>query len=101
MKCVNPTETGPAPTAIGCNVRLPMGTWVENAIRGETYILREDGRRPVLPGEFNGANYLDLLHSDPPSPSRRTAMLAGVGCLFALMVVAWLLASRLRKAVAG
>ena len=25
MKCVNPTETGPAPTAIGCNVRLPMG----------------------------------------------------------------------------
>jgi hypothetical protein len=41
------------------------GTWVRNYIRDERYILREDGKRPVIDGEFDGSNYEQILHSDP------------------------------------
>ena len=49
-------------------VALPPGTWVHDYAKKETYILREGGkRRPVLPGEFDGTNYEQLLHSEPPA----------------------------------
>lgn len=47
-------------------LNLPTGTWVSDRDTKEDYILRANGkRRPILPGEFNGANYEQLLHSEP------------------------------------
>jgi hypothetical protein len=46
----------------------PPGTWVRDYITNETYILLEGGKkRPILPGEFDGKNYEELLHSKPAS----------------------------------
>jgi hypothetical protein len=55
--------------------QLPFlpGTWVNDRIKNESYILREGGKhRPVLPGEFNGKNYEQIRDSEPPvRPSPR------------------------------
>jgi len=49
----------------------PAGTWVNDLTTKESYILLEGGKkRPVLPGEWNGKNYEELLHSKPRQPSR-------------------------------
>jgi len=35
-------------------------------VKSENYILRANGeKRPVLPGEYNGKNYQELLESEP------------------------------------
>jgi len=45
---------------------LPTGTWVSDRDTQEDYILRANGkRRPILPGEFNGSNYEELLRTEP------------------------------------
>lgn len=47
----------------------PVGTWVHDYTTKETYILlKDDKKRPILRGEFNGKNYEELLHSKPASP---------------------------------
>jgi hypothetical protein len=49
------------------NNGFPHGTWVRDHLSDTTYIVR-DGRqrRAVLPGEFTGDNYEQLLNSEPP-----------------------------------
>lgn len=50
----------------------PYGTWVRNYDTNERYLVRKDGeRRPILPGEFTGTNYEELLNSDPPGKGGR------------------------------
>jgi hypothetical protein len=50
---------------------VPQGTWVNDYVRGERYILREDGtRRMIAPGEYNGHNYKQLLEQEGPGPQR-------------------------------
>ncbi len=49
---------------------IPFGpdTWVQNYVTKESYILKANGiKRPVLPGEFTGDNFRDMLRADPPS----------------------------------
>ncbi len=48
--------------------RRSGGTWVHDADTKEEYLLRANGKRPVLPGEFNGRNYDELLRSEPTEP---------------------------------
>jgi hypothetical protein len=51
--------------------RWPIGTWSQNYTTKESCILLEGGKkRPIKPGEFNGKNYDELLHSEPRQPSR-------------------------------
>jgi RNA polymerase sigma factor (sigma-70 family) len=53
---------------------LPVGTWVQDSDSKEEYLLRANGKRPVLPGEFNGHNYKELLRTEPPKqPIKRPA----------------------------
>lgn len=70
-------------------ITYPPGTWVRNYITDERYILREgDDKRPILPGEYDGENYEELLHSDPVSPSasnRWPLVVTTVICLVALV----------------
>jgi RNA polymerase sigma factor (sigma-70 family) len=47
---------------------LPVGTWVQDSDSKEEYLLRANGKRPVLPGEFNGHNYEELLRTEPTKP---------------------------------
>jgi len=52
-------------------LKYPVGTWIQDYTTKETYILLKDGKkRPILPGEYNGKNYEELLHSKPRQPSR-------------------------------
>jgi len=52
-------------------LNYPFGTWVQDYTTKESYILLEGGKkRPILPREFNGKNYDELLHSKPRQPSR-------------------------------
>jgi hypothetical protein len=54
------------------DVSYPVGTWVNNCVTDERYLLLENGKkRPILPGEFNGENYEDLLHSEPGSQLKK------------------------------
>lgn len=72
-------------------IEYPAGTWVHDYLTDEEYILRAEGeRRPILPGEFNGRNYEQLLRSDPPrnGPSKRVLMLAVSTVLFIALVIA-------------
>lgn len=50
---------------------FPAGTWVQNLVTGESYIIR-DGlpHREVLPGEYTGENYQSILSTEPPSQSK-------------------------------
>jgi RNA polymerase sigma factor (sigma-70 family) len=58
-------------------LKLPLGTWVTDSDTKEVYLLRANGKRPILPGEFNGHNYEELLRTEPtkrpiqPPPRRR------------------------------
>jgi hypothetical protein len=47
-------------------VQYPEGTWVRNYDTGERYIQRKHDKRPIPPGEYDGKNYEQLLHSEPP-----------------------------------
>lgn len=77
----------------------PPGTWVHNYVTDEEYIVREGGDvRPILPGEFDGSNYEQLLHSDPPSPGRRRLLLMFViNALILLVASAWFFYFRKRR----
>jgi hypothetical protein len=47
-------------------VVLPVGTWVQDGVTKESYILRANGeKRTVKLGEYNSNNYQQLLESDP------------------------------------
>lgn len=53
-------------------VQFPSGTWVHNYYTEKEYIVRDGGDiRPILPGEYNGTNYEQLLHSNPPRLLRK------------------------------
>jgi hypothetical protein len=72
------------------DIQFPPGTWVTDTINNETYIVREGGkRRPVVSGEFNGKNYEQLLHSNPPFRGWWTILvIANVAILAAIIGVA-------------
>lgn len=81
------------------DLQLPPGTWVNDYLKDETYILREGGvRRPIIPGEYDGYNYKRLLERDPPAHPR-LAMLIGFNfsILFLMIVVIVLYRRRLRR----
>ncbi len=72
-------------------IRFPVGTWVQNNITKEAYIVRDQGqKRPVLAGEFNGTNYLELLNSEPgdnlaPKTFRLYLILANLAVIAAIV----------------
>lgn len=67
-------------------LEFPVGTWVENRITKESYILKAGGgKRIVLPGEFTGDNYEQLLNTDPHA---RTNWLIAIGVIAVIAVVA-------------
>ena len=50
----------------------PSGTWVRNHITDERYLVRDGGKkRPIQLGEFDGTNYQQILHSEPPGQTSR------------------------------
>jgi hypothetical protein len=54
------------------DVKYPPGTWIHNYITDKEYIIRDDNKdRPIHPGEFDGKNYDQLLHSEPPGQTIR------------------------------
>lgn len=70
------------------DIPLPDGTWVQNNVTDETHILRKGGqKREVLPGEFDGNNYEQLLHTDPPGKARRWLALVLVGVAAVLVTL--------------
>jgi hypothetical protein len=83
-------------------IELPVGTWVnkhpaKEGEPGETYLLRKDGKRSILPGEFDGGNYQELLSTDPAGGGARTATVI-VLCLLGVVAVALLVMSWFRRA---
>jgi hypothetical protein len=99
-------EINPELPAGTFDVTLPLGTWVNKqpAKEGdpaESYLLRADGKRHVGPGEFDGSNYEQLLHSDPPpgGSGRTWWVVLGFAAVGAGAMV-WLLASRSNRAPA-
>jgi len=80
-------------------VEFPVGTYVRDYEADTTYILREGGeRRPVLPGEFTGENYEELLHSDPPSSGRsRLWIVVSVNAVLLALVGTWFFYFRKRR----
>jgi hypothetical protein len=57
------------------DLQFPPGTWVNDADH-RSYILRPDGtKRVIIPGEFNGHNYKQLLEEDLPSQARMWMLL--------------------------
>ena len=68
-------------------LRLPPGTWVNDYVKKEKYILRDGGvRRPIVHGEFNGSNYRQLLEHDPPG-QRRFWLLVAVNLAICLVLI--------------
>lgn len=83
-------------------IQYPDGTWVKNYDTHERYILRGKGdRRPVLDGEFDGTNYQQLLHSDPPGGGRGrwfwTLLAANITLLIAIVAVGFYYRRRVRR----
>jgi hypothetical protein len=71
------------------SVQYTPGTWVEDLINKETYIVRETDKRPVLPREFDGKTYEELLNSDPPrKPGLTILVIINVAILIAIIGVA-------------
>jgi len=71
-------------------IALPPGTWVRNYITGECYILREGGeKRPILPGEYTGDNYEELLRSDPMSGEGKLRWFLGAVVVAVGALAAW------------
>jgi hypothetical protein len=84
------------------DLRLPPGTWVNDYLNGETYILREGGvRRPIVPGEYDGYNYKRLLVENPPAQKRLLVLIGvNVGILFLIIVFVVLYRRGLRRSLA-
>lgn len=83
-------------------VDYPDGTEVSNLLTDEWYILREGGhKRPILPGEFTGDNYQQLLQSDPPGTGRGawfwTLLASNVALFIAIVVVGLNYRRRVRR----
>jgi hypothetical protein len=54
------------------DIQYPPGTWVHNYITDKEYIIRDGNKdRPIQPGEFDGKNYDQLLHSELPGQTSR------------------------------
>ena len=80
-------------------IQFPVGTWVQNNITNEAYIVRENGgKRLILPGEFNGTNYRELLESEPGPVRRRAWSLYFIGGNIAAIAVIIYLMVRRRSA---
>jgi hypothetical protein len=80
---------------------LPDGTWVSNVITNEDYILQAGGkRRDVKPGEFDGDNYQQLLHSDPPGHNRRWPLIALLISVPILLVTVFVIRRYRRRSTA-
>jgi hypothetical protein len=84
-------------------IEYPLGTWMNNRITDESYILREGGnKRPVVPGEFTGRNYEQLRDSDPPgSGSRSGAWMALLAALVLALTAALVIIVRRRRRLLG
>ncbi len=60
-------------------IEFPAGTWVSDYTTGERYIVEDDGRkRPVLPGEFTGDNYDEIVSTAPGQAGRSLVRGEGV-----------------------
>jgi hypothetical protein len=81
-------------------LKIPPGTWVNDDVLKEKYIMREGGeKRPIVPGEFNGTNFDELLHSDPPGFFRWTRVAGFVFTTVILgIVIRWYLRRQRRAA---
>jgi hypothetical protein len=84
-------------------VTYPVGTWVNDYPNKETYLLLKNGKkRPILPGEYTGKNYDELLYGKSMSWAeiRRRAIV--VTCLVGVVVLgSWLFLRRRRRAIAA
>jgi hypothetical protein len=74
-------------------IDLEPGTWVSDQAKDKRFLIRPDGtHRPILPGEFTGTNYNELLVTDPPKPPSRSTRFVWVtaALLFIIAVAAFL-----------
>lgn len=85
------------------SISYPPGTWVDDRIDNLTYIVR-DGKpnRMVLPGEFTGDNYEQLLNSEPPDLRAKSGggmgwFWLGNGVLIAAIAGVWYWRARTRR----
>lgn len=69
-------------------VKYPPGTWVRDYITDESYILREDGTRRMVPHSEDGKDYQYLLHTNPPSEHRRLHWLYPISILLLVIFIA-------------
>lgn len=74
------------------DIEYPAGTWINDYTSKEYYIFRGEGdKRHVRPGEFDGTNYQELLHSDPPEAKTRNwfrfLLISNVVILFAILML--------------
>lgn len=92
----------PSESANTFALTYPPGTWVSNRITNERHITRE-GRpdRPVLKGEFTGANYEQLRDSEPPpaldDPTRTANWWLWGNCVFLITAIIGFCAMRIRS----
>ncbi len=76
----------------------PPGTYVQNYVTRENYILREGGgRRPILPGEYKGDNYEEILNSEPPSSNTMGRWIASVSGGSFIVVLVYLRRRRTKR----
>ncbi len=69
-------------------IPTPVGTWVRKYDTDETYILRNGGeKRKILPGEFNGENYEQLLNSESPTKKTRSLTFTILGAAVLILVL--------------
>jgi hypothetical protein len=81
-------------------LEIPPGTWVTDDTAGTKYITRDGGeKRPIVNGEFNGKNFDELLHSDPPGFLSWGRMLGICATVAILAVGARILLARRRRTV--
>jgi hypothetical protein len=76
------------------DIEIPDGTWVNDTVAKETYLLREKGnKRPILKDEYDGTNYQQLLTTEPRNTDDKSARLGVIvgTMLGALALVAILL----------
>jgi hypothetical protein len=61
---------------------FPPGTMVRDSIAKGNYLVLENGeKRPVLPGEYTGKNYEELLHSKPGQLTTNRPIAVFVACV--------------------
>jgi hypothetical protein len=78
-------------------VEFVPGTFVDDQMKGTSYILRQGGvQRSVLPGEYNGHNYKDLLEQEPARFRQSHWMFIGMNGAFLSLIIVAVMLNRIR-----